>query len=286
VKKRNSQPKPKSPEKESPSKATRKSAAKTKAPSKAKPRAASRLFAFISDIHGNLDALEAVLTDIDQVGVDAIFCLGDIIGYGPEPAACVQLIMDRCTATVFGNHESFVYLAESWPLSDFPACIGQPIQLAINQMSPAQAEWLDQLPMCVEMGPLTLSHGSLHEPTEFTYLTAEHEVRPHFQAQTTFASFNGHSHIPCVWEESGEEILCFPPSDMPVRLDPSRRYSINVGSVGQPRDCDYRASYALYNIDTQVLLHRRVAYDLAKARARFAKAGIPKENAERIVLGH
>ncbi|MFM8982866.1 MAG: metallophosphoesterase family protein [Spartobacteria bacterium] len=243
-------------------------------------------FAIFSDIHGNIDALSAVLADTDQFPVRGMFCLGDIVGYGPEPASCVQRVMDTCAITVLGNHEAMLFLADKILDEDWDITISKPILLARDQLSKKQSEWLRSQSFRADVDPLTLSHASLHQPPEFHYIYTQEEASAHFSEQPTFISFNGHTHVPAIWEET-KPATCqaFHPTDQPVRLDPAKRYSINVGSVGQPRDEDPRASYMLYDFENRVLLHRRVAYDLPRARARFKKAGLPQRNASRLVKG-
>ncbi len=242
-------------------------------------------FALISDIHSNIDALDAVLADIEQWPCRGILCLGDIVGYGPEPAACVQRVMDTCAVSVIGNHEAMLFMAGQFPPEEFGASVGDPIALAYEQVSEEQMKWLRNLPITADLDPMMLSHTSLHEPPYFHYIHDKDEAKAHFAAQTTFVSFHGHTHVPVIWEEKEGVISCFEPMDKHVRLDERRRYAINVGSVGQPRDNDPRASYALYDYETRVLLHRRVEYDIARAQARFKKAKLPAHNAKRIKKG-
>ena len=250
---------------------------------KTKPPA---FFALISDIHSNIDALDAVLSDIEKWPCRGILCLGDIVGYGPEPAACVQRIMDTCAVSVIGNHEAMLFLAEQFPPDELGASVVDPIALAFQQVSEEQMRWMRSLPITADLDPMMLSHASLHQPPYFHYIYDMDEAKAHFVAQTTFVSFHGHTHVPVIWEEKGSNISGFKPVDKPVRLDEGSRYAINVGSVGQPRDNDPRASYALYDYQNHLLLHRRVAYDIARAQARFKKAKLPARNSSRLKKGH
>ncbi|MEY2905903.1 MAG: hypothetical protein RLZZ408_374 [Verrucomicrobiota bacterium] len=244
-------------------------------------------FAIISDIHGNIDALEAVLADITEFPVRGILCLGDIVGYGPEPGACVKRVMDLCSATVLGNHEAMLLLADRILDEDWEEPIRNPLRIAKEQVSKAELGWLRDLPITVDLDPITLSHASLNEPAEFNYIYETTEAEAHFAAQSTFISFNGHTHVPAIWEENPRTLgcRCLAPGDKPVRLDATRRYTVNVGSVGQSRDGDPRASYSLYDYEQQLLLMRRVGYDIRKAQARFKKAGLPAHNATRLAKG-
>lgn len=245
---------------------------------------AHNFFAVISDIHANIDALEAVLKDIADFPVRGMFCLGDIVGYGPEPGACVRRVIENCAASVLGNHEAMLLLVDKILEEDWEASVGQPLKIAKAQVPQNDLAWLKDLPITVDLDPITLSHASLNEPPEFNYIYETTEVEAHFAAQSTFISFNGHTHVPGIWEENPGTlgVRSLKPGDKPVRLDPSKRYTVNVGSVGQPRDGDPRASYALYDYEQQLLVMRRVEYDIKKAQARFKKAGLPAHNASRL----
>lgn len=244
-------------------------------------------FAILSDIHANIDALEAVLADIQRHPVRGILCLGDIVGYGPAPAACVDLMMERSAVTVLGNHEAMLLLADKVLDEDWDVSVRKPLRIAKDTVSEEGLRWLKDLPITADLDPITLCHASLNEPPEFHYLSAHTEVEAHFAAQETFVSFGGHTHVPSRWEENPETFSCreMKVLEAPVRLREDRRHAVNVGSVGQPRDGNPRASYALYDFETRTLLHRRVAYDVEKAQARFKKAGIPAHNAARLSKG-
>jgi diadenosine tetraphosphatase ApaH/serine/threonine PP2A family protein phosphatase len=257
---------------------------RTTKPTKSTTNTAHNFFAVISDIHTNIDALEAVLKDIADFPVRGMFCLGDIVGYGPEPGACVRRVIENCAASVLGNHEAMLLLVDKILEEDWEASVGQPLKIAKAQVLQKDLAWLKDLPITVDLDPITLSHASLNEPPEFNYIYETTEAEAHFAAQTTFISFNGHTHVPGIWEENPGTlgVRSLKPGDKPVRLDPLKRYTVNVGSVGQPRDGDPRASYALYDYEQHLLVMRRVEYDIKKAQARYKKAGLPAHNASRL----
>lgn len=242
-------------------------------------------FAIISDIHGNIDALEAVLADIERSPCSATLCLGDIVGYGPEPAACVERVMESCAVSVLGNHEAMLMLSGQFSLEELRTTVGEPIALAAEQLSESQIDWVRNLPISADLDPLMLVHAGLHEPGNFPYIDSSEEAEKHFAIQTTFVSFQGHTHVPVTWEEGTEGVTCYKHTQKPIQLNASNRYAINVGSVGQPRDADPRACYALYDYRNRILCHRRVDYDIAKAMKRFKKAGLPGHNAKRLKTG-
>lgn len=244
-----------------------------------------RFHAIISDIHGNLDALTSVLADIGHYPCRGILCLGDIVGYGPEPAACLQLVTEHCETTVQGNHEAMLLLASQFPPWNLGDSIAIPIELARGELSPAQMRWLHHLPVRTELPTMILSHASLHNLAQFNYIHSPDDALAHFAHQSTFVSFQGHTHVPAIWEEREGQIRCYSPGEGAVKLDASCRYAVNVGSVGQPRDENPEACYALYDFERRLLLYRRIPYDIARAQTRFRRANLPEANSRRLLKG-
>lgn len=245
--------------------------------------------AIVSDIHANIDALGAVLTDIAAQRCFSIFCLGDTIGYGPEPGACVKYMREFSPINLMGNHEA-MYLATK-PKgrkrlnSDELGDLWPPLELCHRQLKTDDAKWISELPLVVPVADMELVHGSLHEPPSFGYIINKSLAKEHFAKQTTRFSFYGHTHIPVVWEEKNQKITSYTPGVGPITLDPDCRYAIGVGSVGQPRDDDPRACYVIFQPGSDTIEFRRVAYDIKKAQGRFLAAGLSKFDAERIAKG-
>ena len=243
--------------------------------------------AILSDIHGNIDALAAVLEDATKHGcVDAV-CLGDIVGYGPAPGACVRLVRERCATSVLGNHEDMVLTMsrQSLTLCDEGAELWDSLALCQKDLEAADKRWISQLPLTAANDDMTFVHASLHDPREFDYIDCEESARRNFAAQESFVSFHGHPHAPVIWEKAGRTVVGYIPEAAEPVLSPSRLYAVGVGSVGQPRDGDPRASYAIYEPHTRRLIIRRVEYDIAKARKRFSRRGMTGFNSRRIVEG-
>lgn len=238
-------------------------------------------YAILSDIHGNLEALRAVLADCaDQV--DGVLCLGDTVGYGADPLACVDLVAERAEASVAGNHEYAVggRLRMTW----------------FNHYARAAAEWTQErldddhrayliaLPVTREIAGATLVHASPVEPEQWDYLVTAEDGLAAFGAFATRWCFVGHSHVPGVWSlgSSGPEHR---PGVGLVQAERGRRYLVNVGSVGQPRDRDPRAAYGLWDVEAGRLQLRRVDYDVATARRKIVEAGLPRFLADRLAAG-
>lgn len=243
-------------------------------------------FAILSDIHGNIDALDAVLADMESLGVGGLVCLGDIVGYGAEPGACVRAIRERCIVSVLGNHEAMFLFCADDPERDLGRIIGKPLALARQQLTADEATWLETLPLIADLEACELVHSSLHEPQEFHYIFTHDEASAHFAVQKRPVSFHGHSHLPCIWE-LGERhrVQCFKAPEEPAVFEPGLRYAVNVGSVGQPRDSDPRASYAIYDLHERSILIRRVPYDIGKAQDRIRKARLAASSSRRLSAG-
>ena len=238
--------------------------------------------AFISDIHANIEALEAVLVDIDSQGADEIFCLGDIVGYGAAPSECLELVRSRCSVTVIGNHDQMA--SEKGVILALER-VSAPIRYAREKLTKDQIKWLRDLPKVVEKEGLTLVHSSLHEPGEFNYVLWKEDARLHFQHQKTPFSFIGHSHSPLMAIQGQEGISLDVPGVASITLEPTVRTIINVGSVGQPRDNYPRACYGWLDSGSNAFTWRRVPYDIKRAQERIKEAGLPWDNAARLASG-
>ncbi len=233
--------------------------------------------AFISDIHANLPALKAVLADIAEQGISAIICLGDVVGYGGQPAECVELLRERGIATLKGNHDAAV--AHGIDAGGRMKLMWDWTQ---QQLSFEQRSWLAELPMTLEMPSFQAVHAMLPMPEEWGYvLTASHAAL-HLAYQTQPLCFIGHTHTPACWLE-GHASTLETQDAQPVSLH--RKQLINVGSVGQPRDGDCRACYVIYDQEALKVHWRRVTYDIPSAQNAIEDAGLPLVFAERLCKG-
>ena len=239
--------------------------------------------ALISDIHSNIDALDAVLVDIDSQGIDEILCLGDVVGYGAAPAACLSLVRERCAVVLMGNHDE--YLAKDPDNFVLSKRIREPLLLAKATLSPGDLDWLSRRPLVVERHGFTIVHASLSDPAHFNYLLNDQEALFHFHEQKTQVCFYGHTHRPEVILLQGKEIRWGLLHEGDVLLDRSKPCAINVGSVGQPRDDNPKASYGIYETEIGLFTLRRVSYDVGMAIQRIRESGIPEENALRLLKG-
>jgi diadenosine tetraphosphatase ApaH/serine/threonine PP2A family protein phosphatase len=242
----------------------------------------------LSDIHGNLDALEAVLRDAGKV--DAVWCLGDVVGYGPQPRECLQRIANLPgLICVQGNHDAAV--TGKLDLYAFNREAILSIQWTRAQLSERDVEWLASLPEKVEWGEITLAHGSPRNPI-WEYLLDLNTVQANFSCFNTRFCLVGHTHIPVLYtyldrngnrKEEGYVDWMIPPSNHIIQLVP--RSIVNPGSVGQPRDRDVRAAYAIYFPESQQWELRRVEYDIRTVQQKILAAGLPSRHASRLEEG-
>jgi diadenosine tetraphosphatase ApaH/serine/threonine PP2A family protein phosphatase len=238
-------------------------------------------YAILSDVHGNLEALRAVLDDAAGVA-EAVLCLGDVVGYGADPEPCVDIVATRCEAVVGGNHEHGV--ANLLDLGWFNRYARAAVEWTRDRLDDDHRAWVAALPLQRVVDDATLVHASPAQPEEWDYLVGPEDGYAAFGAFATRLCFVGHSHVPMVWTQGSWGRDCGRLVDT-VGLDPGCRYIVNVGSVGQPRDRDPRAAYAVWDTDARTVALRRVPYDVGAARAKIVAAGLPRFLADRLVEG-
>ena len=237
----------------------------------------------VSDIHSNLASLQSVIKDADKRGgFDQLWSLGDVVGYGPEPGECIELIRQYDCRGVAGNHD----LAAVGKLSDeaFNAYAMAAIQWTATQLTEDDITYLRGLPLKIEDQGFTIAHGSPRDPV-WEYVVTPQSAVASFRHFDTSWCLVGHSHIPfvCRPQEDSAVFLEFP-LDRPVELG-AERMIINPGGVGQPRDGDPRASYALYHSDESTISHHRAEYDVEATQKKMAKRGLPKYLIDRLPHG-
>ena len=236
----------------------------------------------ISDIHANLTALEAVLEDAGDF--DATWCLGDIVGYGPDPNECIARVRELPNLTcLLGNHDAAVI--EEIDIASFN--IEARISVAWTQkvMVEEGLEFLKSLPAKTEASGQTLAHGSPRHPI-WEYLLDTPIITENFEFFDTPFCFVGHTHLPVIYQLDGDHQLpkhIIPESFSPLQLTP--RAIINPGSVGQPRDRNPLASYILFDAETKICEHRRASYDIEAVQSRMREAKLPQRHINRLEIG-
>ncbi len=231
--------------------------------------------AIISDIHGNLEALSAVLYDIESMNIDEIVCLGDIIGYGPNPNECINLVNKKCPIILLGNHDAAVL--DSLSTQNFNINAKIAIEWTSEQLSEDSRKFLEELPMLKIDGDKTYVHATPYEPRMWYYITSIEEAAFNFQFFDTSFCFVGHTHIPVTIALDGEKKINVSQDNL---LDFSKEddthYLINVGSVGQPRDRNPKASYGILDTESGTFTLRRINYDIKKCQAKMRKHKLPE----------
>lgn len=241
-------------------------------------------YGVFSDVHGNLEALDAVLHALRQESAERIWCLGDLVGYGANPNECVDRIREAADAVVLGNHDAACIGAES--SEGFNPHARAAVEWTGRQLSEANRAWIRGLPLTESIEDNLLVHASPFEPERWHYIharTRPPDVERGFAATTARCAFVGHSHQQLVLVKRGAEFYRFLGTQL--QLEEGHRYLVNVGSAGQPRDGDARAAYVLYDTVKETITLARVAYDVATAQRKIRDAGLPAFLADRLESG-
>jgi predicted phosphodiesterase len=240
-------------------------------------------YAIIADIHSNLTAFNAVLDDMEQRGGAAeIWCLGDIVGYGPDPHECIERLQRYNHVCVAGNHDWAAIGKIS--TADFNPDAALACQWTARQLSHDDVKYLEDLPLSIDKGKFTLVHGSPREPI-WEYVISTSIARENFNFFQSPYCLVGHSHVPLTFkEEDGSCTFSRLVANIGFALGKSRLI-INPGGVGQPRDGDPRASYAIYDSDTRIVKLYRILYDVAATQDKMMAKGLPVRLAVRLQQG-
>jgi diadenosine tetraphosphatase ApaH/serine/threonine PP2A family protein phosphatase len=238
-------------------------------------------FAIFSDIHANLEALEAVLRDAEQHQCTHFVCLGDVVGYNANPQECVARIRELGCPVVKGNHDEQASLTE--PSGTFNELAEQAINWTREHLDDADKQWLRDLPFQDQVRDFTIVHATLDGPEYWGYVVNVLDAAASFTYQHTAVCFFGHTHMPMAFIRQENKVRRERIEQLPI--DMTKKYFINTGAVGQPRDGDWRAAYCIYHIEKNVVEQRRVEYDLKTAQQKIVKAGLPPLLAERLAVG-
>lgn len=249
--------------------------------------------ALISDLHSNREALDAVFRDIDAQRVDAVYCLGDVVGYGPEPEYCVDVVRRRCQLCLMGNHDDALFR----DASDFNPHARGAIVFTRSRMEPAwyssgekKARWkyLRELPLSHSQGRFLFVHGSPRDPVREYVLSTDGYLNPD-KLRAIFESFEGvalggHTHHPGLHDQNLRFHGLNGADELTIELPVGKRFFVNVGSVGQPRDSDNRACYAI--LEDERITWRRVPYDFQITAEKIVRTGVLSEVlARRLAMG-
>ncbi len=243
-------------------------------------------YLILSDLHGNIESTGAVLTAARGLGYDRAIILGDLVGYGADPGPVVAAVRELPgLCVVRGNHDKVV--ADLEPMEAFNDQARAAVEWTRRALEPEVLDWLRDLPRGpVEVAPgLMLSHGSPSD--EDAYLLHAGEARRAFEFASFDVCFFGHTHLPGAFVHHGDRVhwSAARGDRVQVTLDPGRRFLVNPGSVGQPRDRDPRAAFALYDDTARTVTVLRVPYAIEAARSKIQKSGLPPWLGDRLLLG-
>jgi predicted phosphodiesterase len=245
----------------------------------------------ISDIHANLPALDAVLSDAEELGYDVVWCLGDVVGYGPDPNGCIERLQSlSLQAALAGNHD-WATLGRL-DIDDFNWEARRAILWTREALSPAGRTYLEALADTPLIhGEMTLTHASPRHPI-WEYILDTATAQANFAHFTTLFCCVGHTHVPVIFQwqakEGQSDGVCralAPVYNQPVALRNDHRLILNPGSVGQPRDSDPRAAYALFDVEALTWHFRRVPYPIEVTQSRMRAAGLPERLIARLSFG-
>jgi len=238
-------------------------------------------YGIISDIHGNQEALEVAVHHLEGMGVETFLCLGDVVGYGANPNACMNIVRELTDTIVAGNHDH--------------AAVGLTDLEHFNQYAKAAAVWtadnLDEdhrtfikaLPLTLSVDHAIAVHSTPYEPQRWAYLMTHYQFVASFGHFTEKICFIGHSHQPILYEKGAETIG--PHAGTKIALAEEKRYIVNVGSVGQPRDNDARLCCCVYDSTAMTVELVRLEYNIDQAQEKIRKAGLPEFLARRLAYG-
>lgn len=241
--------------------------------------------AIISDIHSNLEALQSVLKLIESENIDKIFCLGDIVGYGPHPNECLDAVRQHCEIIITGNHD-FACI-ESAELFYFNKYAKNAIEWTVDKLSHANLDYLKTLPFDGKVNDIYLVHSNPYDPRSWDYVLSLDDAIDNFPSFTEKICFIGHSHHPEIFvlNSAGNHSRYNYKLEPKINLEQDSRYIINIGSVGQPRDGNPAAAFGILDLEQQSYELKRVKYNIEKTHQDMMSAHLPQFLADRLFMG-
>ena len=237
-------------------------------------------YAVIADIHSNLEALEVVLADAKAQQCTHYCCIGDVVGYGANPRECLEIVRSMGMPCVKGNHDEYCSMDET--LEGFNPHAAEAVQWTRQQLTPDDRQWLRDLKYVRLVASFSMVHATLDVPQRWGYVFDKLAAAASFTYQNTGVCFFGHTHVPVAFIRDS---MVRGGTYSKFKVEPGRKYFVNVGSVGQPRDLNPKAAYVIYDLDEQTIELRRLDYDIPKAQQKILEAGLPPRLAERLSHG-
>ncbi len=237
-------------------------------------------FAIIADIHGNLEAFQVILEDIKQQKCTHYACLGDVVGYNANPKECLDIVRAMNMPCVKGNHDE--YCSAEGVLEGFNPAAAEAVKWTRSQLTDDDKQWLRELKYTRILINFTLVHATLDGPMRWGYVFDKLAAAASFTYQNTAVCFFGHTHVPVAFIRDN---VVRGGNYSKFRIEPGKKYFINVGAVGQPRDNNPKAAYVVYDLDEATIELRRLDYDIPGAQKKILDAGLPPRLAERLAYG-
>jgi len=237
-------------------------------------------YAIIADIHGNLEALQKVLEDSRKEGCTHYACLGDVVGYNANPKECLDIVRGTGMPCVKGNHDE--YCSVETNLEGFNPHAAEAVNWTRQQLTEEDRQWLRDLKYLRMVANFSIVHATLDGPQRWGYVFDRLAAAASFTYQNTGVCFFGHTHVPVAFVR---DTVVRGGTYSKFKIETGRKYFINVGSVGQPRDSVPKAAYAIYDVEDGVIELRRVEYDIPTTQAKIRAAGLPERLAERLAYG-
>lgn len=237
-------------------------------------------YAIIADIHGNLEAFDAVLKDTREQKCTHYACVGDVVGYGANPKECLEIVRSMNMPCVKGNHDE--YCSSEDTLEGFNPHAAEAVYWTRKQLNEPDKQWLRDLKYIRLVASFSMVHATLDGPQRWGYVFEKLAAAASFTYQNTPVCFFGHTHVPVAFIRDS---VVRGGTYSKFKVEPGRKYFVNVGSVGQPRDGNPHAAYVIYDLNEGSIELRRIVYDIPKAQEKIRNAGLPERLADRLALG-
>jgi predicted phosphodiesterase len=237
-------------------------------------------FAVIADIHANIEALEVVLADSKEQKCTHYCCVGDVVGYNANPKECLDIIRTMGMPVVKGNHDE--YCSSEEDLEGFNPHAAEAVNWTRKQLSKEDRQWLRDLKYVRLVTSFSMVHATLDGPQRWGYVFDKLAAAASFTYQNTPVCFFGHTHVPVAFVRDS---VVKGGTYSKFRVEPGKKYFVNVGAVGQPRDGNPKAGYVIYDLNEGTIELRRLDYDIPKAQKKIMEAGLPQRLADRLALG-
>jgi predicted phosphodiesterase len=237
-------------------------------------------YAIIADIHANLEAFQVVLDDAQKQKVTHYACLGDVVGYNANPKECLEIVRKMDIPCVKGNHDEYCSTEDA--LEGFNPAAAEAVYWTREQLSSEEQRWLRNLKYSRMVANFTIVHATLDAPERWGYVFDKLAAAASFPYQNTQVCFFGHTHVPVAFMR---DTVVRGGTYSKFKIDTAKKYFINVGAIGQPRDNNPKTAYVVYDMDEGTIELRRLEYDIPTAQKKILAAGLPERLAERLAVG-